>query len=126
MARILVVDDEPHLRDLLKLLLEKEGYDVTVANDGKSGYACFRQEAFDLLVTDVLMPEEDGFLLIKRLRREGDQTPIICITAGDTLDSTSAYLRCAAGLGANRTLSKPINPDKLLDAVRELLAGGQL
>jgi CheY-like chemotaxis protein len=113
---ILVVDDEPTSRELISLMLEQRGYQVATANDGRAGELCLAQKTFDLVITDLLMPERDGLELIGALRRGHPDTHIIAITGGGHLPG-SKYLQLARGLGAHTLLEKPFSQAALLGAV---------
>ena len=79
--KILVVDDDARLRDLLRRYLTEQGFNVFVAEDGKEMTKYWQRERFDLLILDLMLPGEDGLSICRRLRGSGDQTPIIMLTA---------------------------------------------
>ena len=79
--RVLVVDDEPNIVDILRFNLEREGYEVITASDGLEGLSQARSQGPDLILLDVMMPEMDGFQVCQELRREDKLTPIIMLTA---------------------------------------------
>jgi CheY-like chemotaxis protein len=118
---ILVVDDEPTSREMISLMLEQRGYQVATANDGRAGEQCLAQKAFDLVITDLLMPERDGLELIGALRSRHPGIHIIAITGGGHLPG-SKYLQLARGLGAHSLLEKPFSREELLAAVDAALA----
>ncbi len=113
---ILIVDDEPGLRELLKINLEHEGYAITQAENGAAGLAAVRDQRPDLVILDVMMPEIDGWETCRRLR-EFSQVPVLMLTA--RVQSTDIV----AGLesGADDYLLKPFNLDELVARVRALL-----
>lgn len=112
MARLLVVDDEEVVRDLLTSVLQGEGHEVQTAEDGAKGLASFRSAPFDVVITDILMPAMDGLELIRALRREGVPVRIIATAAvGDMA------LNDALQAGADATLPKPFKIDVLLETV---------
>jgi DNA-binding response OmpR family regulator len=119
-ARILVVDDEVQIRTMLRQLLERSGYDVADAPDGKVGMELQSEEPADLVVVDILMPSKDGIETIKELARDFPEVKIIAISGGGVLPQQE-YLAMAEGLGAMCTLTKPIEGEELLEAIRELL-----
>lgn len=130
MTKILVIDDEKDIRDVLKKLLQREGYDVMVAQDGLDGLSAFREQQPDIIITDIVMPEKDGVNVIKDIRNEFPEIKIIAISGGGKLDplqyqpesiSTTVYLAAADSAGANLTLTKPFNKEQLLKAIRQLL-----
>jgi CheY-like chemotaxis protein len=121
MKQILVVDDDATVRDLLKVILEREGYAVSVAADGKEAIRLFRREPADLIITDIIMPEQEGLKTIFDLRREYPGIKIIAISGGGQY-GLNDYLEAAAAFGANRTFAKPFDRSELIKAVRELLS----
>ncbi len=115
--RILVVDDEEHIRELVKLNLELDGYEVVTANDGKKGYQRFQGEHFDLIILDVMMPEIDGFSLAEQIRLTNSEVPIIMLTAKDgAADRVMGLKR-----GADDYLTKPFNLEELQLRVQKLI-----
>jgi DNA-binding response OmpR family regulator len=119
--RILVVDDDATVRELLRVILEKEGYVVTEAADGKEAIRVFRRKPADLIVTDIIMPEQEGLKTIFDLRREHPRTKIIAISGGGQYGLTD-YLEAATAFGADRTFAKPFDRGELVKAVRQLLS----
>lgn len=120
---ILVVDDNPDMRESLKLLLEADGYAVRVAGNGDHALKVQQTEPSDLLITDLFMPGRDGFETLASFREAHPRMPIIVIS-GDSSTNRKAradYLQAADLLGAEVTLRKPFQPQVLLDAVRRLL-----
>ena len=113
---ILVVDDEPELRELIRITLEGAGHRVTVAPDGRKAGDVLRREKFDLLITDVLMPERDGIELIGEVRAKYPALRIVVMTAGGRVDLED-YLLVARRLGAHAGLAKPFAGRQLLEAV---------
>lgn len=117
--RLFVVDDDEEMRDLLRKVLEKEGYRVSVAGDGRQALAVLAQEPFDLVVTDMLMPHDGGLELLATLHRMHPALPVIIVTAfGDW----QSYTR-ALELGAAAFISKPLRMSELIAAVHNALAG---
>src|SRR6266403_1141967 len=117
--RILVIEDNDETRELLRIALEKRGYQVTVAEDGVVGYDTALFLKPDLIVTDIRMPGADGIHVIRRVRDTAalENTPILITTAYGTGSATFSLQ-----LGANGFEPKPINPQSLLATVRRLLA----
>ena len=114
--RILVVEDEKEIARFVRLELEHEGYDVTVAFDGRSGLDQALGQDFDLILLDVMLPELNGFALLRRLRQE-KQTPVILLTAKDDVVDKVTGLDD----GANDYLTKPFHIEELLARIRVLL-----
>jgi DNA-binding response OmpR family regulator len=119
MPRILVIDDDTAVRTTVRVLLERAGYDVVEAADGRQGGRLL--EGVDLVITDLLMPEVDGVDFLSRIRREGHAVPVIAMSGGGKVDSKS-YLEVARALGAFATIAKPFDLEHLLATVREALA----
>lgn len=120
MARILLIDDDDAFRGTLWQVLEREGYQVEEARDGLEGLQHYRAAPTDLIITDILMPEQEGLETIRRLREEHPEAKIIAISGGGwkgTLD----FLPLAKRFGAQHTLWKPFPRERLLDAVHALL-----
>ena len=116
-ARILVVDDEVHLAEGIRENLEAEGYRTEVAHDGQAGLERVRNEHFDLLVLDVMMPNMDGLTLCEQLRREGRQTPVLFLTVkNDAQDRVRGF-----EVGGDDYLPKPFHLKELLLRVQAIL-----
>jgi DNA-binding NtrC family response regulator len=120
MARILVIDDEPQMRTMLRQMLERAGYDIVAAPDGKKAMELFRRQTPDLVITDMLMPEKDGIETIIEMKGESTRVKIIAVSGGGHIGPDD-YLYMAKKLGVVRTFSKPIAMEALLAAVREAL-----
>ncbi|MEU7788962.1 MULTISPECIES: response regulator transcription factor [unclassified Amycolatopsis] len=115
--RVLLADDDRAIRESLVRALELERYDVTEVTDGVSALATARREEFDVLIVDVMMPGVDGLGVCRVLRAEGDQTPILMLTARVETPDRVAGLDA----GADDYLSKPFELDELLARLRALL-----
>ena len=120
MARILIIDDESQIRSMLRLMLERVGYEVIEAADGMEGIRQYRDNPADLIITDLIMPNKDGIGMIIELKKEFPQVKIIAMSGGG-VNRPEGYLDGAKKLGATRTLTKPIDRDEMLNAVRETL-----
>ena len=120
MARILIIDDEPQIRSMLTLMLEREGYEIVEAADGVAGIKIYRQNPADLIITDLIMPNKDGIGMIIDLKKEFPDVKIIAMSGGG-LNKPDGYLKGAKKLGAACTLTKPIDREEMLKAVREIL-----
>jgi DNA-binding response OmpR family regulator len=114
---ILLVEDEEQLRDLLKIVLVDEGYEVSEASNGTRVCDMHQQQRFDLVITDLLMPDKEGLSVITDLRRIDQDVRIIAMSGGEGGRGES-YLKMAQKLGARRTLSKPFSIDEFLETVR--------
>ena len=116
MARILVIDDEKIVRDMLRNLLVHAGYQVIEASGGDEGLRLYREKSPDLVITDIFMPGKSGFEVIKKLREEDPDAKIIAIAA-----YALEALPRAKELGADRAIRKPFDVNKLLEMVEGLL-----
>ena len=124
-ARVLVIDDNTDLRELIGTALVQAGYEVTLAGDGSKGVQAQRSHAADLAITDIFMPDKDGIETILQFKKEFPATPIIAMSGGTkyaTRGSGVDYLSTARKFGADRLLHKPFDINELLEAVREVLA----
>lgn len=118
-SQILIVEDEPAFREVLAAALTAHGHSVEVAENGSEAERRLDTHSFDLIITDVLMPEEDGLEMLLNLRAVDNPTPVIAITGNHMY--TELYLKTAKALGAKRILRKPFGIRDLLDAMRETL-----
>jgi two-component system, chemotaxis family, chemotaxis protein CheY len=116
MPRILVIDDEQLVRSFLKKALEKHGYEVTEASDGLEGINKQRESPADLIISDIVMPEKDGFELMMELRGNFAEVKIIAMTGGGAY-GVMGHLEVAKRLGAYATLQKPFSIEILLKTV---------
>ncbi|HBL12279.1 MAG TPA: DNA-binding response regulator [Cyanobacteria bacterium UBA11162] len=115
--QILLVDDEVELADPLSRVLKREGYEVDVAYDGQSGSELAMQGVYDLLILDWMLPQRSGLEICQQLRSQGQTTPVLFLTAKDTLDDRVMGLDA----GADDYLVKPFELRELLARVRALL-----
>ncbi|HEX8118714.1 MAG TPA: response regulator [Pyrinomonadaceae bacterium] len=118
MKKILVVEDDEVGRELMRMALERDGYEVVTAEDGERGFELALSERPDLIVTDVAMPAADGVQLVRRVRSapEVAATPILVTTGFGTGNATYTLTQ-----GADAYEPKPIDPDALRESVRRLL-----
>jgi CheY-like chemotaxis protein len=116
MGRILVIDDEALALHAIARILADEGYDVREAQDGAMGLRLWRDEAADLVLTDIAMPDLTGFELIARLRAEGATVPIIAIS-GSLVVGDFELVRHIKALGAVHLLAKPFSRDQLMEVI---------
>ena len=120
MPRVLAVDDEPNIVRLIQVNLERHGYQVETANNGAQALAKIRENRPDLVVSDVMMPEMDGFELLKNIRMDAElaELPVIMLTAkAQDRDVMQGY-----STGADMYLTKPFNPAELLQFVKRVLS----
>lgn len=119
--RILVIDDEPQVRGFLEKVLMRAGYEVSTAKNGAEGLYIFEIEPFDLILTDIFMPDQDGLEVLRDLTHKAPDIPVI-VTSGGSPDMPQDFLKFAKALGADVTLPKPFDQAQLLDAIERLLA----
>jgi two-component system phosphate regulon response regulator OmpR len=115
--KIVIVDDDARIRDLLRRFLSQEGFDVLLAEDGRALDRILQRETIDLLVLDLMLPGEDGLSICKRLRGNGTKIPVIMLTAkGEDVDRINGL-----EIGADDYLGKPLNPRELLARIHAVL-----
>jgi DNA-binding NtrC family response regulator len=121
-SKILIIDDEQDMLERLRQELESNGNTVKCAPNARIGMNLYRSEPFDLVITELIMPERDGLEVIMDLRKLKPSVKIIAISGGG---NTGMYhvLSMAEKLGAQRSLIKPFTPNQLLATVHEVLAG---
>ena len=114
MKRILIIDDNDEFREMLHIMLEREGFEVLEAADGEIGLNMLEKQQVDLVITDIIMPNKEGIGTIIDLRK------IIAISGGGRIVPND-YLDIAKRLGAHRTLSKPFERHEIMKAINEVL-----
>jgi DNA-binding response OmpR family regulator len=120
MPGILIVEDEKDIREMLKISLIRRKFTVMEASSGKEAIIHFKPSIIDLVITDLIMPEEDGLKVIMKLRELKPSIKIIAISGGGKAGPGS-YLNLAKALGAHAVYSKPFSIKKLLAKIEELL-----
>lgn len=121
MAAILVIEDNPAYNQMVKLLLEAEGHDVKTAFNGALGLQLFKERKFDLVLTDIFMPEMEGLETIRELKSLNPDIKVISMSGGGTYQDLT-YLKFTRDLGADRIFVKPFDNRELLKAIDELVA----
>lgn len=119
---VLIADDEEEIRALLEVWLKSLGHVVVCAANGTEAAQLFRQTHFDLVVTDILMPDGDGVKLIEELKKIRAATCVLAISGGGRYMESDNCLKIARGLGADAAILKPFTRDKFLAAVALALA----
>jgi len=119
MARILLIDDDDPLRELLAQALRQAGHTVVEAVDGRQGMELYRTTEIDLVVTDLIMPEQEGVETILALHHDRPKLPIIAISGG--VSNSRLYLDIAGKIGADRMLAKPFKSAELIELIDALL-----
>ncbi len=120
MPHILIIDDEDQIRNMLQILFERAGYEVSVAKNGLEALKGHARTPADLIVTDIIMPEQEGLETIRKIREDLSDVKIIAISGGG-IGGAESYLSLAAKLGADITFKKPVEHRDLLEAVRKLI-----
>ena len=118
--RILVIDDDEQMRDLLQQAMQWAGFEVIVAENGRLGQQCFEAQPTDLIITDLIMPEQEGLETISVVKERYPDVKIIAISGGGRI-GPEAYLPAAMELGADRVFAKPFDIKELVTTVQELL-----
>jgi DNA-binding response OmpR family regulator len=119
MARVLVVDDDKQIGEVLLETLSMEGYEPIYAEDGSSAMDVLREQHIDVTLMDIIMPKQEGLQTIKLIRKEFPDLPIIAMSGGGRVGPTN-YLTVAKLLGARYAFTKPINNEELLHAISVL------
>ena len=122
--KILVVEDNEDEANLIKMILEPEGYEVAIASNGNEGLEKIESDSPDLVVLDVMMPELDGFAMCSKLREspEHKAIPVILLTAvAKRISDTKYPLNGVLRANAEEYLEKPVKPEELLETVAQLL-----
>lgn len=116
MNRILIIDDEEQIRNILRIYLVKEGYEVTEAEDGEEGLKIFYEKPFDLILLDVMLPKKDGWSILREIKKY-TKTPVIMLTARDEIEDEIFGFE----IGADDYITKPFNNKVLLARIKALL-----
>lgn len=120
MARILIIDDDSSLRQMLQRHLNRQGHDTLTAENGLVGVQLFESDSFDLVITDIIMPEQEGLETISQLKNRNSQVGILVISGGGSI-TADEYLKLALALGADAALAKPFNLSELDRTVNDML-----
>ena len=122
MAQILLIEDDGSLRETIKVLLERKGYEVMTACDGEEGLKMFRSSPTPIVITDIIMPNKEGVETIFELERNFPSVKIIAISGGGKADAQN-YLKAVSLISnVKHTFKKPFSNKELLAVVKELLA----
>lgn len=120
MAKILIIDDEQNIRDVFKRALENAGHETIVAEDGIVGQQMYMDHKPDIVILDIIMPEQEGIETILQLKTLDSNVKIIAVSGGG-MGNAIDYLDNALKLGAKAAFEKPVNLDKLINKVNLLL-----
>lgn len=117
MARILLVDDEENIKKVVEQAMVKEGFEVLYAADGEQGWEMFQREKPDLVILDIMLPEKDGFDVLRLIRQASSHTPVMLLSAkSEIIDKSVGF-----NLGADDYLTKPFSPIELVLRVKALM-----
>lgn len=117
MFKILIAEDDAELRQLFMHVLTRNGYDVTGVDNGRKALDALNAEYYDLVISDIMMPVMDGYELVRKIRSEGRQLPIMIITAKDAFDD----MRTSFNIGSDDYMVKPVNVNEMVLRVSALL-----
>jgi two-component system, chemotaxis family, chemotaxis protein CheY len=117
--KVLVIDDEAAIRALFSAVLRGAGHDVYEAGDGRAGLTLYHQHHPELVITDIIMPNQEGIETIRMLHRENPDVKIIAVSGGGRIGDLD-FLRIAREFGAVATLAKPFRKQQLLDLLRDI------
>lgn len=120
-ASILIIDDDDAVSRTLSLILTRAGYQVSAVTSGRKGLELLSQNGFDLVLTDIIMPELDGIEAIRRIRTDHPGLRIIAMSGGGQIDKAD-FLHMAEALGADRVLEKPVRSEQLLELIGSVMA----
>lgn len=121
MARVLIVDDDFQVREMLTIMLKRAGHEVAEAGNGNEAIQVCQDKAIDLVITDIIMPDKEGIETIVELRRDYPDIKIFAISGGGRV-SPENYLKLAEKIGALKTFAKPFSKNQILSAIDEALA----
>jgi CheY-like chemotaxis protein len=121
MANILVIDDDTQMCDLIKMILRMNGHQIRIAHDGIEGIKLYREKKPDLILTDVIMPNQDGIQMVMELKQIDKTIPIIVMSGGRRSVTAEFNLESAELLGVHSTLKKPFTQEQLLEVVKTAL-----
>ena len=121
MAKILVVDDEAPIRTLVSKIVMKDGHEVSEAENGVDACKCFQGNDIDLIITDLVMPEQNGIEMIIEMKKTQPALKVIAISGGSGFSGQIDLLSVAKLLGAKHIIKKPFTVDQIRDAVNDML-----
>jgi CheY-like chemotaxis protein len=125
MARILLIDDEPQIVTMLTTFLEREGHAIVSAGDGKEGLKILADSCFDIVITDILMPERDGFEVLMSIKKMPNRPKVIAITGGSSSLVQEYLLDVSEKMKADVVIPKPLQLQKLSKIINDLLSGSK-
>ena len=120
MKRILIVDDDSTIRKLIEVILTKNGFKVEAVSNGIKALSILKKDDFDIVITDLIMPEMDGIELLRELHLKSHKIKVIAMSGGG-IASGARYLKMAKTLGVDELIAKPISTKRLLSCVNRLI-----
>ncbi len=133
MPRVLIIDDEDAVRNAMRILLEEQGFDVALAENGRAGLSAAEHAAFDAVIADILMPDMDGLQTIAAIHRLRPRVPVIAVSGAmdlfayrDQDEPPPDLLALASEMGAIVAMQKPFRPEDLVRTLRRAIAGAAL
>jgi len=120
MKKILIIDDEQAILQMVKRLVEKAGHTAELASNGEEGMMMIEEHSFDLVITDIIMPKKEGIEIITAIRKNYPKIKVIAMSGGGKF-TPEGYLKSAKILGANRVFTKPFNHREMMKAIDELI-----
>lgn len=121
MAQICLIEDDKMIREILERILKKIGHTVTVATNGREGLKAFDSAQFDLVITDIIMPEVEGIEVVRAVKERSPETKIIAMSGGGRVGNTD-FLKIAKSLGADAILYKPVTKSQFMEALDSCLS----
>ena len=121
MHSVLIIEDDEFVKNMLKQTFDRAGYDVATASNGRIGIQLYQSKPFDVVITDLIMPDMEGIETITQLRKIDPGVKVIAISGGGR-NRPGDYLHLAAKLGALNTFTKPVDRNALLEAVQALIS----
>ena len=118
---VLIIEDDEFVKNMLRQTFKQAGYEVATASNGRIGIQLYQSEPFDIVITDLIMPDMEGIETITHLRRFNPGVKVIAISGGGR-NRPDDYLHLASKLGAARTFTKPVDRSALLEAVEDLIS----
>ena len=122
MAKILIIDDDPQIVTMLSKFLDLEGHAVVTASNGKEGLTILAESAFEVVITDMMMPERDGLDVLKTIRNMQNKPKIIAMSGGSPYIDQEHLLRMAKLMKADVVIPKPLQLSKLSQKIQEILS----
>jgi len=121
MHSVLIIEDDDFVKNMLQQTFERAGYEVATASNGRIGIQLYQSNPFDVVITDLIMPDMEGIETITHLRKTNPAVKVIAISGGGR-NRPDDYLHLASKLGAIKTFIKPVDRNALLDAVKDLVS----